>query len=153
VIGGCFSNFLAMGFFMMTTTTTMDEWVAETDLAESLGVSAAVLRKARLEWLPPELTKKEGRRLLLSREAVVLLSDRISIPVPVAKKERVPVEVRVKKVPMNPRIVVGLLDGVEVRVRVRDSRKFVPGMLMKCVGVDEGVFELVGRGPRFKGRW
>lgn len=40
-----------------------------------------------------------------------------------------------------------------VRVRVRDNAKFVHGMEMTCRHVQSDLWELVGRGPRYRGRW
>jgi len=39
------------------------------------------------------------------------------------------------------------------RVRVRDSKNFVPGMTMLCRHLQRDLWELIGRCPRFKGRW
>jgi hypothetical protein len=40
-----------------------------------------------------------------------------------------------------------------VRVRVRNTEKFVIGMEMNARHVQADLWELVGRGPRFRGRW
>jgi hypothetical protein len=42
-----------------------------------------------------------------------------------------------------------------VRVRVRDNRNFMPGMEIRArpVLLYPDVFELVGRTPRYRGRW
>jgi hypothetical protein len=145
------------------------EWVSEADLAERLGVATKHLRDYRLEHFKPDagFWKKEGRQILLSAEAVEVLTREFAYSVrdilPEAKKSPLAeilepgtdelFEVVAKRIPANPYIVLGEWFGNPVRVRVPNSKKFVPGMRMKCRLVEGDVFALVGRGPRFKGKW
>lgn len=150
------------GVFIMNTESTVETvgLVSEAELAESLGVPLARVREARLSGLSPEETKKRGRRVLLDQAAVVRLSGLLAVEGAadgILEKKGRPelVEIRVRKVPLNPRMVFGELvkGGDFVRVRVRDSRKFVPGMVLRGRFVDGDVYVLEGRGPRFRGRW
>lgn len=132
------------------------EFVAENELATALGVPLERLRAVRMEAVEPSETKKEGRRVLLSRMAVDRVSELLRCPEVVLEKkeEGGAVAARVARIPVNPRIVFARLDsGEEIRVRVRDSKKFVVGMMLKARAGDGGVYLLEGRGPRFKGRW
>jgi hypothetical protein len=135
------------------------EWTAEADLADELGVPLARVRALRAP-LPDAFTKKEGRRILLSREGVEAVSEALMVSRRLAMigeedaEDRDELfEVVTKKIPANPYIVLGEWFGNPVRVRVPDSKKFVPGMRLKCRLVEGDVMALVGRGPRFKGKW
>jgi hypothetical protein len=160
-IGKRETKFLAMEITMNTETIGLNaskeaEFVAENELATALGVPLDRLRAVRMEAVEPSETKKEGRRVLLSRMAVERVSELLRCPEVVLEKkeEGGAVAARVSKVPMNPRIVFARLEsGEEIRVRVRDSKKFVVGMMLKARAGDGGVYLLEGRGPRFKGRW
>ena len=60
--------------------------------------------------------------------------------------------------PMNPHIVEATRKdngGESVRVRVRDNANFLPGMEIRARPDEEypDVFVLVGRTPRYLGRW
>lgn len=82
--------------------------------------------------------KKEGPELPVARNATVLV---------------------VVSIPRNPRLVLAVekkegAAGSPVRVRVRDNRKFVPRMVIRAVPTEaDGVFQLAGRSPRYKGRF
>lgn len=143
-------------------------WMAESDVATCLGCTLQTMRELRRDSLPAHSVKKEGRRVWISLEGAKVAELALGLAPGVVeawleKKGRPSSEetdgdcvaVIAKKIPMNPRIVIGDLHGKKVRVRVPDARKFVPGMRMKCRPVSgcEGMFALVGRGPRFKGRW
>lgn len=143
----------------------VETWVCEGELRGRFGVSADAIRNARSQ-LPEEFVKKEGRRWLVSPEGVERLAtafvdEPAMLTLETEKKGAGGeddaadelFEVIAKKIPMNPRLVLGEWMGQAVRVRVHDSRKFVPGMKLKCRLVEGDVMALVGRGPRFKGRW
>jgi len=40
-----------------------------------------------------------------------------------------------------------------VRVQVRDNSNFVDGMILVAMWIEQDLWELVGRCPRFRGRW
>ena len=145
---------------MKTEMTTEQEtgWLAEADLAKRLGVPVGLVSRAK-DGIDPVHVKKEGRRNLISEEGAGLVAETLGL-------ERVnagamaaggegddEVEIVAHKVPLNPRIVFGSLFGELVRVRVPDSRTFVPVMKMRARLVEGDVYALVGRGPRYKGRY
>ena len=60
----------------------------------------------------------------------------------------------VVSLPRNPRLVLArTLAGALVRVRVRSSEHFVPGMQLRAQQEAGDVWCLIGRCPRWKGRW
>lgn len=71
------------------------------------------------------------------------------------KKAAGPVEdeLTVQALTRNGQIVMATRGEELVRVRVRESRHFVPGMRMTCRHLQADLWELVGRCPRFRGRW
>jgi hypothetical protein len=95
---------------------------------------------------------------LLNGEAAQLVCEAIAPGEPIPQEEiDLPADdcfpVKAKKIPLNPRLVFGEWMGEPVRVRVPDSKKFVPGMQMRCRKIEGDLYELVGRGPRYKGKW
>lgn len=61
-------------------------------------------------------------------------------------------------VPRNPKMVLAIKKEAQetsdpIRVRVRDNKNFVPRMELKARETASGVFELVGRCPRYRGRF
>jgi hypothetical protein len=143
----------------------VETWVREDELAEKIGVRLDALRDARSQ-LPDEFVKKEGRRWMVSpagaeRLAAAFADTPAVLTLETEKKDAGDdldaaddlFDVVAKKIPANPHLVLGEWMGQPVRVRVKDSKKFVPGMRMKCRLVEGDIMALVGRGPRFKGRW
>jgi hypothetical protein len=62
-------------------------------------------------------------------------------------------QLRVTRLVRNPRIVLAT-DGESVlRLRVRDSAKYRPGMMVSARQVQGDLWEALGRGPRWVGRW
>lgn len=51
----------------------------------------------------------------------------------------------------NNRVMTGELAGTPVLVRCRDSKNFLPGMMVPCL-LEEGVY-WVRRHPRWRGKW
>jgi len=143
----------------------VETWLREDELAGRLGVSLDWLRGARSS-LDVEFVKKEGRRWLVSpagadRLAAMFADESATLTLETEKKDAGGdpdaaddlFDVVAKKIPANPHLILGEWMGQPVRVRVKDSKKFVPGMRMKCRLVEGDIMALVGRGPRFKGRW
>lgn len=65
-------------------------------------------------------------------------------------------EMRVVKVyPLNPRLLLcELKDTPQAqRVRVRDNRNFLPGMVLKAVHENSDLWTLAQRLPRWRGKW
>jgi len=53
----------------------------------------------------------------------------------------------------NPRILMALLGGVQQRVSVQNSKNFVRGMRIKARRIQSDLWQLIGRCPRYRGRW
>lgn len=65
-----------------------------------------------------------------------------------------PVPLTVSARCLNPRLIIATANnGDLVRVRVRDSQNFQKGMSLTAKQIQADLYELVGRCPRFKGRW
>lgn len=140
-----------------------EDWIPENEIASSAGVSLERVRQLRHD-LPPEKIKKEGRRVWIARSALAGLVAGISGDAAVMtlepKKNAATgllsanpdcAVVKVVKIPMNPRIVLAEHEGRTVRVRVRDSKKYWPGLLVQCRWVDTDLLERIGNDPRWKG--
>lgn len=74
------------------------------------------------------------------------------------KFEPVPIvasAIKVTRRALNPRIVLGELDGKTVRVMVRSNENFKPGMVIPAVAVDAagGLYRCNRNAPRWLGRW
>ena len=147
----------------MSTITIL----TETALADELGVTRAILKNLREKHaadLPPgEAWRKDGTVIvwtLEGRAALLRLLELEKIaPMPPALPQTPDyVHLVVTRVVRNPRIVLAeRKEGPpgEVRLRVRDSANFRPGMVCeKCrpTGTPD-LFNLEGRTPRFRGRW
>jgi hypothetical protein len=154
-------NFISMDFDPSGQT---EAWMPEAEFASASGLDLERIRMARKKELADGLWKKNGREVLLSAagraELVRILADEDAASA--AKKKAAAdfdaamdrdFEVVVKKIPMNPRIVFGEWMGEPVRVRVPDSTRFIPGMKLRARLIERDLYVLVGRGPRFKGRW
>lgn len=53
----------------------------------------------------------------------------------------------------NHRMVLATLEGKPQRVRVRDNQHFIAGMKMECRFVQDNLWDLAQRLPRWRGRW
>lgn len=63
-------------------------------------------------------------------------------------------ELIVKRVYPNPRLLLALApDGADVRVRVRNNQNFTPKMKLLAVPIGDGLYQMQGRCPRYKGRY
>ena len=93
------------------------------------------------------MISEEGEHELRNEVQRRLSADEISEPLPV----KVTKEFKVTKIPFNRTM---LICG-DVKVRVRDNSKFIPGMVVKARPPAEGysVWVIEGRGPRWRGRW
>jgi len=63
------------------------------------------------------------------------------------------IELVMEKTCRNRRIIICRKGEDPVRVRVRNSRNFRKGMKVKARLISADLYELVGRCPRFRGRW
>jgi hypothetical protein len=65
-----------------------------------------------------------------------------------------PVPLTVSNRCINPKLIIATANnGDLVRVRVRDNQNFQKGMKVNAKQIQADLYELVGRCPRFKGRW
>jgi len=125
--------------------------------------------KERKDGQPPEVTKIEAISVLDIK--CLLRSSRIDQSL----KENLEKEWKAKVVrifPKNPRFMfaeltgpvkkgrsdheklrVEELTGAQVRVRVANNSKFTRNMEMTVRHINNDLFELVGRLPRFRGKW
>jgi hypothetical protein len=95
-----------------------------------------------------------GERIIRER-----LASRIGIPEDAlgpVEETLEPDDFKVTGMPRNPRLI--LCEGPgggEIRVRVRSNENFVKGMLVKArpPAPDSLVWVLVGRSPRWRGKW
>jgi hypothetical protein len=138
----------------------VSDWVSEKDVSEQLGVSRQILKEARSRL-------QEGEDWILTKKSVMYSNVRMCnllrvLELPVSDSvlhtvvEFIPAEVvlaRVTRKYPNKRILGAVLDGKAVRVRVPSNVKFLPGMDVPCRLIDEDLYELVGRCPRWRGKF
>jgi hypothetical protein len=76
---------------------------------------------------------------------------------PVREPEVISLVITSLRPPKNPHIIEAKRPGSDeiLRVRVRDNRNFMPGMEIRARQDEHypDVFVLVGRTPRYRGRW
>jgi hypothetical protein len=74
--------------------------------------------------------------------------------VPAAAEKNAAVKrLKVHKLVLNPRLILATDGAAVVRVRVPDCRNFIKGMEFNARLIGGDLYELVGRCPRFRGRW
>jgi hypothetical protein len=133
-------------------------WITERDLAKRMGVSRSWIRAMRASLDPGELYGKAGCRVMWSEKGVAVLQKKAGARDPDATPEPptpgVPEKLTITRLVINPHLVLAATKkGAVVRVRVRLAANFMPGMEIQARKIDGDLFELVGRCPRFKGRW
>jgi hypothetical protein len=138
--------------------------ILERDLAGKLGVTRDVLRDLRKRVLEAEDFAQQGRDVMIHADGVAKITGALAEKNG-AEKKAVAIEIDdeesfvllVHKLPPNRRIVLAKKEEADdeqvMRVRVRDNGHFVPGMRLRCRHLDGDLYELVGRCPRFKGRY
>ena len=141
-------------------------WMKEGQVAIYLGVSRAWLRKARFD-VPgaPEALRRVGKTFYWSPAGVntlrrQVLGESLDSPAPektqAADNETTPEPERCKVLRLFPNRHLLLAEdahGSSVRVRVSDSSNFMPKMVIKARQIERDLYELVGRAPRYRGRW
>jgi len=147
--------------------TTLEGWMKEGQVASYLGVSRAWLRKARFD-VPcgaHEALRRVGKTFYWSPAGVNTLrrqvrGESLDSPAPektqAADNERTPEPERftVLKLFANRHLLLAEdAHGSSVRVRVSDSSNFMPKMVIKARQIEGDLYELVGRAPRYRGRW
>lgn len=136
----------------------------EREWAETVGLTAEGAARLRRENLREgHGFIRSGNRILLTAEGVASLSALLAL----GKNPAAPSEPQgaalahhvlwVERLTQNPRIVFCLTKksgGERVRLKVRDSKNFRPGMeVTRCVHLGGDVFSLDGNCPRFPGRF
>jgi len=156
------------------TARPEDFTILESVLVSRLGISREILReKRKLGTEGEHWSWIGGNRVCWSAAGVVWLenalrgprNDRGADPSPgsilasngqdahAAREEQAIKDLRVLRTFMNPRLLLAT-DGVAVfRVRVRNSRNFVPRMTIPCRRIQADLWELARACPRFRGKW
>lgn len=118
-----------------------------------------------LDLMGLDLPKKRAKGSVGSSISSLLDCARLAQPAtPDSKKNGAPevFELRVVKVTSNRNILFanhtadtfpGSTENNLVRVKVRDNSNFRQDMILQAVHIDEDLWELAGRCPRFRGRW
>lgn len=145
--------------------------INEKEFAERIGVTRTVLAKLRGSVLSENTDfVKKGREVLLTESgaerAVELLagSEQKEASEVLSDPERAVVRLWVYKVPLNPRVLMAsAVDpadwkkngaGKLLLVRVHSNANFIPKMALKARASERSnVYELVGRSPRWKGKY
>ena len=134
----------------------------ERELAPRLGVTREVLRDLRKRLLSSDEYEQQGRDVIISHGGVAKLTGAV-LEKREGEKNGVEIDVeqpeecalKVFRNAANTRIVLAKKEGAEdmLRVRVRNNGHFVPGMPLRARHIEGDLYELVGRCPRFKGRY
>jgi hypothetical protein len=142
------------------------ETISESALSEHLGLSRAEMAGVRARHLTEGVHwARDGKAVVYTtagREKIggILGANgkKDAEPVATVPLPAVAVVLTVKYLPRNARYVIatdGERDGL--RVRVGDQKKFKAGMVLRAELIPDGAdtthFRLVGRLPRFPGRW
>jgi hypothetical protein len=140
----------------------------EQELSDRLGVSRAILKKMRGELLADDWSA-DGRSIRYTEEGVAAIVGLLeknaggeptltaTVSDALAGGPGALVRLTASRKPVNPKILlchVGEKNaGPEVRCRVRSTVNFFRGMVFSAKHVEGTLYELVGRCPRFPGRW
>ena len=150
-------------------TTSQSKVTPEPVIAARLGLTRVMTAALRADKLTPQVDYVlEGRRVMITDAGYVALRGLLGCPEsPEEEKTRQSQSVREPEVislvitslrpPKNPHIIEAKRPGSDeiLRVRVRDNRNFLPGMEIRARQDEHypDVFVLVGRTPRYRGRW
>ena len=145
-----------------------DQWIEEEELAARAGVTREFLKKMRAEQ-PPGTTGRADNKAIIwqknaARNALVAFGVPFELdppPEPIRARVVLPERVTVIYCPVNRHIVIcQRAGGQRVNVRVVDNRKYCPklatGEPMTLEAIQNPVgswWNLVGREPRWSGRW
>ena len=128
----------------------------ESDLSNELGLTRREVRDIRQNALSATSWTKVGREIQYSEEGEHelrnevqkrLSAESLGEPLPVEEDQ----EMVVTDIPFNRTL---LICG-DTKVRVRSNKKFIKGMTIKARPPADGyrVWVMVGRTPRWRGRW
>lgn len=150
--------------------------ISEADFAEQAGAPRDLVRQIRQkdlregeDWLrqgrdvyltpggavklmglliPPHVSKASGSA---SQQAeAVKIGDQLT---PIEQTSPDAVTLRVRHVVKNPRMILATDGQAVLRVRVADSKNFLPGMAIRCRHIQADLYELATACPRSRGRW
>ena len=145
----------------------------EAKLAKALGISRPEFKKLRKSYLKFEDDwQMLGNQVVITEAGLVKLSVHFAAVGIIGSQTGIPetqvdykpptgeVNLVVKQVYPNPRLLlctsIGAIAGQmpeQVRVRVPRNDNFRPKMTIKAHKLSDGFYELVGRCPRYPGRW
>lgn len=127
----------------------------EADVARALGMSRGSAKNFRNEKMVGGRDwRVEGRRVVYTASGVKKIKKAArtaSLP-----EAEATCDLTVIRLVINRHILIAAKKkgGLEVRVKVRDSAVFVPGMVLEaCVPEGVGLYRFTGRSPRRKGHW
>lgn len=135
--------------------TKLKKMKTEIELAEELGIDRNILREWRSEggvsgW------EKSGNKICYTEsgedEVREKLKDEISVSeISEPLDTTQPQELEITQIPLNPKLVIC----GEIYVRVSSNKNFLKGMKVKArAPATEGrVWIMLGRTPRWRGRW
>ena len=141
----------------------------EAKLAKALGISRPEFKKLRKSLLEFETDwQMLGNQVVITEAGLLKLRVHLAAvgitgmaiaTFPETQVDHKPVdngdvELVVKQVYPNPRLLLcHFPGGIQVRVRVPRNDNFRPKMTIKARKLTDGFYELVGRCPRYPGRW
>lgn len=138
-------------------TTKPAAVIAERDIAAT-GISLTQLREIRLRHMVEGVHfVRDLSKVFLTEAGVKILTERGLWCPPKPKEEPSIVDVTVKLSPANypalrnPKLLIGTVDGKEVRIICRSNEKFLPQMVVPCRR--EGELYYATRHPRWRGKW
>ena len=128
----------------------------ESDLANEMGMTRKQIREIRQNALTVDSWTKVGREIHYSEKGEHQLRNEIQKrlsaeslgePLPLVEDE----EMVITQIPFNSKLVIC----GDKKVRVSSNEKFIKGMTIKARPPADGyrVWVLVGRTPRWRGRW
>lgn len=149
----------------MSDQNQKEDVIREDDFAARIGVSRESLREVRAKVLSTDDWHRDGKHIVLRpsgfakvlaalgmKSLDIVEASSASVYGPASAPQ---VEVlRVHSKPMNTRLLMATnANGTVLRVRVRSSEKFMPGMQVQAANVQGDLYQHVGRLPRYRGRY
>lgn len=138
---------------------------AEAAIALTVGLTRDEIRTARDRNLEKNVDwQMHGRQVVWTQAGLNNAIDLDLVPsadyaIAIVDEKKLPgvpdlQELQVKRVYPNPRLLLATLpNGDEVRVQVKTNLNFRPRMMIKARCVEGTLYQLVGRCPRYPGRY
>jgi hypothetical protein len=129
----------------------------EKDLAEELGIDRNVLRAWRMDGtIATSSTVKMGNKIVYHEEGEEEVREKLKNEISVSEISEPldttqPQELEITQIPLNPKLVIC----GEIYVRVSSNKNFLKGMKVKArpPATEGRVWVMLGRTPRWRGRW